>query len=70
MAKKVKIKSKRNRPQWRIHALDKITRETTRIGSAWNKRDGSISIAINPWTLVPTGPNIIITMFPIGDDDE
>lgn len=52
------------KPDYRIAALNKVTDEKNpHIGAGWLNPDGSISIVFNPWVTVPTGKDIVITLF-------
>lgn len=52
-------------PNFHVHAMDKsIDTWKSRIGAAWMKPDGSISISLNPFVSLRASPNLMITLFP------
>jgi len=53
------------KPDFWVKMLNKSTNETRKIGAAWINEDNSISINIDPFTLIHSSPDLIITLFPI-----
>ena len=52
-------------PDYRIGVLNKDTEErASNVGAGWLNADGSISVVINPYVVLPTGKQYVITMFP------
>lgn len=56
------------RPQWRLAALDKETEDTSHVGVAWNKDNGSISIKLNAFVHLIGNKNLVLTLFPSDDE--
>ena len=54
------------KPDYFVGALDKISGiKTSRVGAAWAKEDGSITIKLNAFTVLDcTRMDIILTLFP------
>lgn len=50
-------------PDFHVHAMDKRTDEKARVGAAWQNENGSISVVLNPFTVLASTPNLVITMF-------
>lgn len=54
------------KPDFWVKMMNKTTGEKRKIGGAWlNSDDGSISINIDPFTVIYSSPDCIITLFPI-----
>lgn len=54
------------KPDFWVKAMNKATNEKRKIGGAWmNVDDGSVSIAIDPFTVISASPDLVITLFPI-----
>lgn len=51
-------------PSYFFHAMHKGTNEKSRIGSAWNQPDGSISIALNPFITLESHTELVLRLFP------
>lgn len=51
-------------PDFDVKALKKNTNEKARIGAAWANEDGSVSIVLDAFVVVPSSPDLIITLFP------
>lgn len=60
--------AKGNRPQWKLHALNKRTQAKGQIGAGWNMEGerGSISIKFESFfdVAVLKDPDVIVTLFP------
>lgn len=52
------------KPDYNFRALNKATEERGRLGAAWNNQDGSITVVIDPFVVVPTGKQFLLTLFP------
>ncbi len=52
------------KPDYRVKALNKNTEEKGELGVAWKNPEGHITIVFNPFVVVPTGKDFVITMFP------
>lgn len=52
-----------NKPDYRLHALNKESQEKNRIGAGWINDDGSISIRLDAFVKLEAGPNLVLTMF-------
>lgn len=59
-------KAKGKKPDYWVKAMDKSTNQKRKVGAAWANEDGSISIDIDPFTVISTisNPNLVITCFP------
>jgi hypothetical protein len=45
--------------------MNEVTNEKSQsLGAAWINQDGSISISLSYCCVLPTGPDIVITLFP------
>lgn len=55
------------RPDYVLRALNKRTDErVTHLGAAWRNDDGSITLAIDRFVVLPTEPDWLLTLFPQG----
>lgn len=52
-------------PDFRLKALDKLTEIRGEVGAGWQNEDGSISIRLDPWTILESNPNLLLTLFPV-----
>ncbi len=57
---------KGDKPTHQLKFLNKTTEERGQLGVGWQKPDGSISIRLNPMTVIRVTPDLVITLFPIG----
>ena len=51
-------------PDYIIRALNKETGERGDIGAGWKEDGGRISIAFNPFVVVPVGKKFTMSLFP------
>lgn len=51
------------KPDYKIHALNKITEAKGEIGAAWANPDGTITLVFNAFVAVPVSGDVVITMF-------
>lgn len=52
-------------PDYRLGVLNKDTEErASNLGAGWLNDDGSISLVINPYVVLPTGKQYVMTLFP------
>ena len=51
-------------PDYNVKAMNKTTGEKARIGAGWLNEDGTISIVLNPFTILESKPELLITIFP------
>lgn len=54
-------------PDYDFRALNKKTDEKTRVGAAWKNEDGSITVVLNRFVVLPTEPEWLFTLFPKKD---
>ncbi len=53
------------KPDYNVSAMNKSTEEKGRIGAAWINQDGSISITLDAFIVLPNaGKDLLITLFP------
>lgn len=53
-------------PDYRIGVLNKATDErASNLGAGWLNADGTISVVLNPYVVLPTGKQYVITLFPV-----
>lgn len=53
------------KPDYDLGILDKENDiKQSRAGAAWLNEDGSISINIDPFVVIPPGRHILLTLFP------
>ena len=57
--------SKARPPDYRVKALDKTTDEGHSVGGAWVNENGSITIVLDRYVVLPGGSNTLITLFPV-----
>lgn len=50
-------------PDYNVHAMDKRTDEKARVGAAWSNADGSVSIRLNPFVVLTSTSNLVLTLF-------
>ena len=57
------------KPEYQVKAMNKETGEKSQsIGGAWvNEKDSSISIKLNPFIVLASSPNLLITLFPTNE---
>jgi hypothetical protein len=53
------------KPDYWFKAMDKATENRGKVGAAWLNDDGSVSIDLNPFTVLVSSPNLVLTLFPI-----
>lgn len=53
------------KPDFWIKAMNRATNEKRKIGAAWRNEDNSVSLAIDPFTVLESSPDLVITLFPI-----
>lgn len=53
------------KPDYWLKAMDKSTNQKRKVGAGWNNPDGSISINIDAWTVLPTHKDMVYNLFPI-----
>lgn len=53
------------KPDFWIKAMNTATNEKRKIGAAWRNEDNSISLSIDPFTVLASSPELVITLFPI-----
>lgn len=53
-----------NKPDYKLHALDKETQEKNRIGAGWINEDGSIRVKLDAFVVLQASPNLVLTLFP------
>ena len=52
------------KPDWNMSVVHRVTGVKGRVGVAWTKPDGSISIKLNPYvTLSGSDPDMFLTLF-------
>ena len=56
-------------PQYRLLALNKKTEQRGKVGAGWRNEDGSISIRVNPWVVIDSNPDVILTLFPVKPEE-
>jgi hypothetical protein len=57
------------KPSYRLNALNKKTDEKTYpVGAGWKNEDGSITLVLNRFVVLPTDPEWLFTLFPTKDD--
>lgn len=53
------------KPDYDLSLLNKTTNEKVfAVGAGWCNADGSITVVINRFVVLPTGPEWLITLFP------
>jgi hypothetical protein len=57
------------KPDYNVHAMNKVTNAKARIGAAWMNEDHTISIVLDAFVVVPGGSDLLITLFPNVDKD-
>lgn len=59
------------KPNYRVAALDKDTEASANIGAAWLNENGTITIVLNDFVVLPPGgKHLLITLFPNKDKSE
>lgn len=53
-----------NKPDFKLHALNKTTQEKNRVGAGWSNPDGSISIRLEAFIVLAPSPDLVLTLFP------
>lgn len=53
------------KPDFWVKAMNKRTDEKRKIGAAWQNEDGSISVAIDCFTVLEASPDLVVTLFPV-----
>lgn len=53
------------KPDLWVNAMNKRTDEKRKIGAAWHNEDGSISIALDSFTVLEASPDLLVTLFPV-----
>lgn len=58
------------KPDYWLKAMDKSQPGKTlasagKVGAAWKNADGSISIDLNAFIVLPASPDLVLTLFPI-----
>lgn len=58
--------AKGNKPDYSIHALNKLTRGQAKVGVAWDKPDGTIAVKFEEFIDLNLlrGPELVVTLFP------
>ena len=51
-------------PDYNLKTLNKTTSEKCRVGAAWANEDGSISIVLNSFVVLPASKELEIRLFP------
>lgn len=59
---------KGRKPDFRLKALNKTTDEKSMVGAGWTNADGSISIDLNAFVVLQGTSDLVLTLFPIGDE--
>lgn len=58
--------TKGRKPDYRLKAMNKATGVKNRnVGAAWVNEDGSISIDIDAFVVLPGGPELVLTLYPV-----
>lgn len=57
-------------PDYRVHAMNKATDEKSKVGAGWSNQDGSIAIRLDPFVVLTAGRDLVITMFPVSEEDK
>ena len=52
------------KPDYRLLAMNKSTDEKRKVGAVWLNTDGSLSIALDPFTVLQSSPDLVLTIFP------
>lgn len=53
------------KPAYNVKVMNKQTGEKSqKIGGAWVNRDGTISVILDPFVVIPGGQDILVTLFP------
>ncbi len=55
------------KPDYNLHAMDKVTDEKSRVGGAWLNDDGSISVKLNPFVTLASTTALVLTLFPASE---
>lgn len=60
------MSSKSSRPpEWRLKVLNKKTERKSVVGAGWSNDDGSVTIVLNDFVVLPQNEDTVITLFPI-----
>lgn len=51
-------------PDYIVKAMRKDLDWKGKVGAAWRNEDGTISIAINAFTVIESDPELVVTLFP------
>lgn len=51
-------------PDFDLKAMNKATNEKARAGAGWLNEDGSISIDLDAFIVLPASPDLVLTLFP------
>lgn len=54
------------KPDFVLKALNKDTDAKAKVGAAWNNPDGSISVELNAFVVIPASRGLVLTLFPEG----
>ncbi len=57
------------RPDYKVSALSRSSEHKGNIGVAWVNQDGTVSIKLNPFTVLSAAQDLLITLFPNDDAD-
>lgn len=52
------------RPHYRLGALHKKTEERGNVGAAWINDDGTIAIRLEPFVVLESSVDLVLTLFP------
>ena len=58
------------KPDYNVHALIKGTQTRNKIGAAWKKPDGRISLVLNPFIKLEHTDDLLITLFPYSEKQD
>lgn len=51
-------------PDMILRALNKATEETDKVGAAWVNSNGTVSIRLDPFVVLQSRPELVLTLFP------
>ena len=58
------------KPDWDLKAMVKDTDEKNRVGAAWSNENGSISIVLDPFIVLQSSKQLVLTLFPRKPDGQ
>lgn len=64
MSEKQKEPFQTRSPDFRISGFNKRNNDKGELGAAWKNKDGSITLRISPFIVLPPLADMIITLFP------